>query len=207
MAVSVTRKQVLILNLLPLQTPGQGDTFASNVARAALAHGEDVVLAAPVDPVPTQAAHRVRMGFEFITARPGRTEDAPWTVARLAGSDLLDLCATFDYVAVQQFLASDFVFDIIAALDSTQTLVLTSQGHEPLLPIFAAFYQPCANHHVLSVSPAAAARLAAQGVPSRYVHAGEWGDDIDGAAPTLRHTYTLDGYWGRVRHACEGRPA
>jgi hypothetical protein len=207
MPVSATRKQVLVLNLLPLQTPGRGETFASNVARAARAHGEDVVLAAPVDLLPTQGAHGVRMGFEFITARPGRTVDAPWTVARLAGSDLLDLCWTFDYVAVQQFLASDFVFDIIAALDSTQTLVLTSHGHEPLLPIFAAFYQPCANHHVLSASPAAAARLAAQGVPSRHVDAGEWADDINGPAPDLRHTCTWDGYWGRVRHACERRPA
>jgi len=167
-------RDVLVLSLCPLSTMGGGETFTMNVSLSARAAGDHVHVAAPVALPPMQASFAERMAWPMLALHgDGRSAPVPTTWCRL-----LEEMGRYDVIAVEQFLASDMVFDVVAAADGTQRVIFTSLGYEPLLDLFTVFYQPAPNHRVLSISQFAADRLSRRGLPSEHAYAGVWASEI-----------------------------
>ncbi len=182
---------VALLSLFPLATMGGGELYTVETAQAIAASGTPTVIAAPVDVSPARTDLPARLRTRFL-----------WTdVATAEAPELLDWeavltrLAAHDHVWVHQYLASDQVFDVIAAVASDQQLLFTSLGYEPVRGVFADVYQPCPRQHVVEISAYAASRATSYARRATFVHAGIWRGDLEAtaAAPPRPHEYVALG--------------
>lgn len=168
------RRRALILSLCPLSVMGGGETYVFNACLSGERAGYAIDLVSPVRLPPPQSPFSSRRRLALIRVRDSTSLHGD----ALTWEDLLGQMAQYDLVCLHQFLASDLVFDVIAAVDSTRALTLTSHGYEPLLDVFAGFYQPARHHFVVSDSAFAAVRMRERGIPSTHLYAGIWREDI-----------------------------
>jgi glycosyltransferase involved in cell wall biosynthesis len=182
---------VALVSLFPLDTTGGGELYTVETAQSIVASGERTIIAAPVDVPPARAdlAARLRAAFVWTDPAAGQTPEV------IAWSDVLARLAEYDCVWVHQYLAADFVFDLIASTASDQDLLFTSLGCEPLRPVFADLYQPCSRHHVVEISAYAARRAVPYAPSARWMHAAVWRRDLGpiGARPRAACEYVALG--------------
>lgn len=182
-----------IVSLFPLDTTGGGELYTVETAQAICATGTQCLIAAPVDVPAPRANLATRLRTPFIWA-DAATDAEPEV---LEWSDVLARLADHDHVWAHQYLATDLVFDLIAAIASDQELLFTSLGFEPVRRLFTDIYQPCPRQHFVEISAYAARRASTYAPAATWVRAGIWSKDLTpaaAAAPGTREYVAL----GRV---------
>lgn len=165
---------VALISLFPLETTGGGELYTIETAQALVACEERAILVAPVDVPATRTDLSARLRTLFVCLDPA-TDASPEIIE---WADVLVRLADHDYVWVHQYLASDFVFDVIASVASDQRLLFTSLGFEPIRPVFADIYQACQQQHVVEISAYAAARATSYAPRAIAVTAGIWRSEV-----------------------------
>ena len=107
---------VALVSLFPLEATGGGELYTVETAQSLVAAGERAILIAPVDVPATRTDLASRLRTPFVCTDPAA--DASPEVIEWA--DVLLRLADHDHIWVHQYLASDFVFDVIASVASDQ---------------------------------------------------------------------------------------
>lgn len=166
-------RSVALISLHPLDQIGGGERYTFCTWRSIRLAGDDCRLFSRSGGGPSSLPFNERLGTLFTEFGPEGE-----AIGNLSLRDLLLTLAGFDVVWIHQFLSSDAVFDIIAAVATDQTLLFTNLGHEAVLPQFQAFYCRASNHFFVEISDYAAMRSQGFRGQSRGVIGSIWREQV-----------------------------
>ncbi len=171
----MNRERIALISLFPLGNMGGGEFLTLNTLKAVAATGAQCRLYAAQREIPPLQPLNARLTTEFLQVFDSESRQRP---ASLAFKDVLAACADFDVVWVHQYLSNDLVFDLINTVASDQTLLLTNEGHEPLLGLFNQIYQWSPNHWCVEISNFSRDRAAGYTRQTIGPGAGAWNNQL-----------------------------
>ena len=174
----MSRSRHAIVSTLPLDTIGGGEAFTLDIHRSASAAAFEVDLWCAVQPHKEIAPQSKRIAAGYRYRRLTIVDGIRAVAEEISFADLLRRLASYETVAIQQYLASLATLDILAAAPPWQRHVLTSHGDEMHQDLFRRVFEPHAGVSVLEVSRYAAERSQQRGIAASAVSAGIWRSDF-----------------------------
>ncbi len=164
---------VAIISLHPLDSWTSSERFTLDSIQSVRAGGDvcDVFaiqrLQPPVSPGGDSARRQSTVFVHSFDSESTRS---------LPFRDLLKVLGQFEVVWVQQYLACDLIFDIIAAIRPDQRLLMTDLGYAPLQAQFAGQFEPARNQWFVEPLEALTTRSRHYGRQAITVSGGVWLD-------------------------------